>query len=82
MVITRKRNYFVSLLPFSRKCGKDVTRCEFNKDGSLLAVGLSDGAIKVSGDRVNDSTSGDRMEDFIFGYRANISTSGCVCRRR
>ena len=25
---------------------------------------------------MNDSTSGDRMEDFNFGYRANISTSG------
>ncbi|KAM4624485.1 uncharacterized protein ACJ7VT_005333 [Polymixia lowei] len=29
------------------QCGRDVMRCQFNRDGTLLAVGLSDGAIKL-----------------------------------
>ncbi|KAJ3607788.1 hypothetical protein NHX12_024839 [Muraenolepis orangiensis] len=64
------------------KCGRDVMRCQFNKDGSLLAVGLSDGAVKVyspdSGDQVltlRDSSSS-RMP--VTGLRF-ISSSESRC---
>ncbi|XP_056433599.1 uncharacterized protein LOC130371762 [Gadus chalcogrammus] len=64
------------------KCGQDVTRCEFNKDGSLLAVGLSDGAIKVyspdTGDQILTLKDSSRLRMPITGLRF-ISSSDSHC---
>lgn len=73
----RKKRFAVK-----RKCGQEVMRCQFNQDGSLLAVGLTDGAIKVyspdSGDHILTLRDLSSAKMPVTGLQFISSSSHCL----